>query len=53
MQPMMMTFSYPTPHQPITQSTKEYVSLSPVFTMEYGNGYLSVIDDVDDVMLLH
>ena len=33
-QPMMMTFSYRTPHLPITQSTKEYVSMSLVFSMK-------------------
>jgi hypothetical protein len=37
----------------ITQSTDEYVSLSPLFSMELGDGYLSVIDDVDDAMMLH
>ena len=45
-QPMMMTFSYPHPHLPISQSTDGYVSFSPVFSMELGDGYLSVIDDV-------
>ena len=50
---MTMTFSYPSPHEPITQGTNSYISKSPVFSMEYGNGYLSVIDDVDDIMMLH
>jgi hypothetical protein len=52
-QPMTMTFKYPSPHEPITQGTNSYISKSPVFSMEYGNGYLSVIDDVDDIMMLH
>jgi hypothetical protein len=38
MQPMVMTFSYPNPHLPMTQSTDEYVSFSPVFSMELGDG---------------
>jgi hypothetical protein len=50
---MVMTFNYPNPHLPMTQSTDEYVSFSPVFSMELGDGYLSVLDDVDDAMMLH
>jgi hypothetical protein len=38
---------------PTTPSTEDYVSKSPVFSMELGNGYLSVIDDADDAMTLH
>ena len=38
---------------PITQSTDDYVSKSPIFSMELANGQLSVIDDVDDEMMLH
>ena len=48
---MMMTI-YPNPHLPVTQSTHDYVSKSPVFSMELGNEYLSVTDDVDDTMML-
>ena len=52
-QPMTMTFSYPSPHEPITQGTNSYISKSPVFSMEYGNGYLSIVDEVDGIMMLH
>ena len=50
--PMEMAFHYPTPHEHITQSRESYITC-PSFTMEYGNGYISVLDDVDDVMMLH
>jgi len=50
--PMAMSFRYPTPHCAITQITKAYMTC-PDFCMEYGNGYISILDDVDDMMMLH
>ena len=50
--PMTMAFKYPTPHSGITQHTKEYITC-PDFCMEFGNGYICILDDVDDMMMLH
>jgi hypothetical protein len=50
--PMMILFRYLTPHHAITQNTKTYVTC-PDFCIEYGNGFISILDDVDDMMMLH
>ena len=50
--PMTMSFRYPTPHRALTQNTKAYMTC-PDFCMEYGNGFISILDDVDDMMMLH
>ena len=50
--PMTMSFRYPTPHRAITQNTKAYVTC-PDFCMQYSNGFISILDDVDDMMMLH
>lgn len=50
--PMKMMFKYPTLDRHVSQDTKWYIS-SPSFQMKLDDGWILVLDPIDDVLMLH
>ena len=50
--PMKMMFKYPTLNRHVSQDTKWYIT-SPSFQMEMDDGWISVLDPIDDMLMLH
>ena len=50
--PMEMIFSHPNPEDQVTQETKKYIR-HPCFSFKLADGHLSVLDPIDDVLMLH
>ena len=50
--PMTMTLSYPNPRKGLGQSKKEYITLK-CFAIKCGDGYLTILDPLDDVLGTH
>ena len=50
--PMEMIFMHPNPDEDVTQNTKHYIR-HPCFSMKLGDGYVSVLDCLDDLMFTH
>lgn len=49
--PMEMIFSHPNPEDDVTQETKKYIR-HPCFWFKLAHGHLSVLDPIDDVLML-
>ena len=50
--PMEMIFAYPNPEYEVTQDIKNYIR-HPCFSFKLGDGYLCVLDPIDDLLMLH
>ena len=50
--PMRLKFKYASLQREATQDTKYYTT-SPSFQMVMGDGYITVIDPIDDMLMLH
>ena len=50
--PMKMWFAFPDPHYPVDQDTNKYVELEG-FSISCGNGTLTIIDALDDLLMQH
>eukprot|EP00956_Cyclotella_meneghiniana_P032114 scaffold86725_cov23-Cyclotella_meneghiniana.AAC.1 len=50
--PMTMTLRYASPDREVTQQTKYYTT-SPSFQMKMRDGWITVLDVVDDMLMLH
>ena len=50
--PMTMTFRYASPGRDVTQHRKHYVT-SPSFQMRMEDGWISVLDPIDDMLMVH
>ena len=51
-EPMRMTLSYINPGRSPDQSTKQYIEIN-VYSMELCDGYLTVLDPIDDLCAVH
>ena len=50
--PMRLTLRYATPDRDVTQNRKYYVT-SPSFQMRMEDGWVTILDAVDDMMMVH
>ena len=50
--PMTMTLSYASPDREVTQQTRYYIT-SPSFQMRMGDGWITVLDVIDDMLMVH
>ena len=50
--PMSMVFACPNPLLPVDQETKKYIE-HPCLSFQLGDGYLSILDAVDDIGFTH
>ena len=51
-QPMTMTLRYATPDRDVTQQSRHYIT-SPSFQMRMEDGWVTVLDPIDDMLMIH
>ena len=49
---MTMTLRYASPDREVTQQTRHYIT-SPSFQIRMGDGWITVLDVIDDMLMVH
>ena len=50
---MTLTLSYTSPGRDVTQNSKHYYVTSPSLQMRMEDGWITILDPIDDMMMVH